>query len=105
MKSTEYVQQQAERLISNKGFQTDVLALRHALALPNKGFRSDKLAEEWKQAHWYDRWYDAEHDPQAPTNKAIADIVYKYSLPAGWHHSIKRYMFINDPTTCSYLPS
>lgn len=93
----EFFKQQAEVLLSSTAIQSSIIALRKELKLPPNGFGTEKLADRWKDEHWHYIWFDDENDPEAPTDKAITEILQDNHLPSGWHHSLKRYLFLNNP--------
>jgi hypothetical protein len=93
----EFFKQQAELLLSNPAIQSSIADLRKELQLPPSGFDTEQLADKWKDEHWHYIWFDDDNDPEAPTDKAITKILQDNRLPSGWHHSLKRYLFLNNP--------
>lgn len=93
----DFFKQQAELLLSNPAIQAGIADLRKELELPPDGFETEKLADKWKDEHWHYIWFDDDNDPEAPTDKAITKILQDNHLPSGWHRSLKRYLFLNDP--------
>jgi hypothetical protein len=93
----EFFNQQAKLLLSNPAIQQNIIALRKELQLHLGGFADEEQANKWKDEHWRYFWFDKDNDPEAQTDKAITKILHENNLPSGWHHSLKRYLFLNDP--------
>lgn len=94
----DFAQQQADLLLSNPVVQVEITKLRQELGIPLDGFKMEELAEEWKKENWYYRNFDNDNDPESPADKAITKILHEHHLPSGWHNSLKRYLFLNNPS-------
>lgn len=92
MRRSEHIQQKATRLLSRPDLQYDIAALRLKLGIPRDGFSDSGAAEKWRKEHIYDKL-----NANRPADDGIATLLHKYELGPGWHHSLKRYLFLNNP--------
>ena len=92
MKRSEHIQQKATRLLSRPDLQQDVVALRLSVGMPWAGFDDTGAAEEWKNEHIYEKVV-----ANKAVNSGVATLLHKYQLGPDWHHSLKRYLYLNDP--------
>lgn len=97
MKRKDAVGQRAVYLVSKPNFQRDVRAVRHSSNIPENGFASEIDLGSWLEKHVYGTAKG--NDIEEAIELAIARIVSKpeYGLSPGWQHSIKRFMYLNDP--------
>jgi hypothetical protein len=95
MKRDNAVWQRAMYLTSKPNFKKDIEVAREANNLPISGFASPRDLENWLESQVYGKLEG--NDIEESIDLAVAQIINKpeYALSPGWHHSIKRYMYLN----------
>lgn len=78
--------------MSKPDFQDDIKTIRNKNNLPDDGFVNAKAAEIWKVENIH-----LKLNAWEKIDNSITTMLHKYHLGPIWHHSLKRYLLLNNP--------
>lgn len=88
----EHARQQADRLLGDESLIREITNLRTRLRVPSEGLATEDAVEVWKEKFVY-----GVAGAEQQIDDAITAILHEYRLGPGWHHSLKRFLFLNNP--------